>query len=380
MTPLLILLAIHYFPILDKFGSIFLSYAVGCVVGVAGLLPSGSSDVLTGVANAAIPVAIPLMLLSSDIKSWRHLAPAFVKSTLCALLGGAMAIALAFGVFADGSKDVFAQAGGMLAGLYSGGNANLASVMYALNVDDSVFLQISAYSIAASAIYIVFIIAVSKYIVHLVLPAFKGERSGGADGSYEGHDKELFYGLFRKDNISHLAAALGVALLIVAVGFGLTQLVSLLESVGVPVNFQAVFILSISVLSILASLNSRIRGIHRSFEAGSYLILVFGLAIASRVNSGMADNINYNLLWFTFLATFCTFAFHVLLSFVLRIDGDTTLATSISLICSPPFVPVVAGVVKNKAIVGPGIAVGLIGYAIGTYYGLLVSMLLFEFC
>ena len=67
---------------------------------------------------------------------------------------------------------------------------------------------------------------------------------------------------------------------------------------------------------------------------------------------------------------------HVLLNAMFRIDTDTTLATSISLICSPPFVPVVAGAVRNKAIIGPGIAVGLFGYAVGTYVGFVLAKLL----
>ena len=37
---------------------------------------------------------------------------------------------------------------------------------------------------------------------------------------------------------------------------------------------------------------------------------------------------------------------------------------------------VVAGAVKNKAIIGPGIAVGLFGYAVGTYVGFLLAQLL----
>ncbi len=48
------------------------------------------------------------------------------------------------------------------------------------------------------------------------------------------------------------------------------------------------------------------------------------------------------------------------------VDTDTTLTTSISLICSPPFAPVMGSALGNKAVIGPGIAVGLFGYAIGT--------------
>ena len=64
----------------------------------------------------------------------------------------------------------------------------------------------------------------------------------------------------------------------------------------------------------------------------------------------------------------------------MRVDTDTTLVSSISLICSPPFVPVMAGALNNRAVIGPGIAVGLIGYAVGTYLGYAVALALASAC
>lgn len=114
----------------------------------------------------------------------------------------------------------------------------------------------------------------------------------------------------------------------------------------------------------------------RTFEAGTYLILVFSIAVASQVNTGTLGNIDPRIFLFISIATLGSLLMHVLLSALFRIDTDTTLASSISLICSPPFVPVVAGAVKNKAIIGPGIAVGLFGYAVGTYVGFFLARLL----
>ena len=59
-----------------------------------------------------------------------------------------------------------------------------------------------------------------------------------------------------------------------------------------------------------------------------------------------------------------------------KIDGDLTLAASISLINSPPFVPMVAAVLKNRSVILPGIAIGLLGYVVGNYLGIGIFMLL----
>jgi uncharacterized membrane protein len=37
------------------------------------------------------------------------------------------------------------------------------------------------------------------------------------------------------------------------------------------------------------------------------------------------------------------------------------------------------GVLHNKAVIGPGIAVGLFGYAIGTYFGFGLAKMLLSF-
>ena len=61
---------------------------------------------------------------------------------------------------------------------------------------------------------------------------------------------------------------------------------------------------------------------------------------------------------------------------LLKIDGDLTLTASISLINSPPFVPMVAAVLNNKSVILPGISIGLLGYAVGNYLGIGLFMLL----
>ena len=64
---------------------------------------------------------------------------------------------------------------------------------------------------------------------------------------------------------------------------------------------------------------------------------------------------------------------HIILSKIFKIDSDTTIICSVALICSPPFVPVVASALKNRQIIVSGLSIGIIGYAIGNYIGVLVA-------
>ena len=371
-TPLLILWLTYRFPFLNKVGTIIIAYVIGCVLGLTGLIPDTPEvhKVQTDIATYTIPFAIPLLLFSADIRSWTRLAPAFIKSTLLGIAGCCLAITVGFLICAGGEKETVASIGGMLTGLYTGGNANLASIKVALGVDDTTYIITSAYSTLLSAVYLFFVILFGKRTLRLLLPDFPHDKIH-VDGSVtiKNHDHELFYGLFRRNNLRNLAQSLLLTILIIAGGAGIALLCP-------KKMFQTIFILSISTLAIVASTFKRVRQIDRTFEAGTYLILVFSIAVASQVTTGTLGNIDPRIFLFISIATLGSLLMHVLLSALFRIDTDTTLASSISLICSPPFVPVVAGAVKNKAIIGPGIAVGLFGYAVGTYVGFLLARLL----
>ncbi len=371
-TPLLILWLTYHFPILNKVGTIIIAYVIGCLLGLTGLIPDTPEvhKVQTDIATYTIPFAIPLLLFSSDLKSWLKLAPSFIKSTLLGIAGCCIAIVIGFLVCAGDDRETFASIGGMLTGLYTGGNANLASIKVALGVDDTTYIITSAYSTLLSAVYLFFVIIFGKRVLRLLLPDFPKDKVATKDTvEMKNHDHELFYGLFRKDNLRNLAQALVLTIIIIAVGAGIALLCP-------KRMFQTIFILAISTLAIIASTFKRVRQMPRTFEAGTYLILVFSIAVASQVTTGTLGNINPGVFLFITIATLGSLLMHMLLSALFRIDTDTTLASSISLICSPPFVPVVAGAVKNKAIIGPGIAVGLFGYAVGTYVGFLLAQLL----
>jgi len=373
--PLVILWLTYKYPVLNKVGTIIIAYILGCSLGLVGLIPDNEEThaLQTAVASGAIPFAIPLLLFSADIKSWTKLAPPFIKSTIGGLLGCALSVVIGFLLFGRNNAELYSSIGGMLTGLYTGGNANLASLKIALNVDDTIYILVSAYSTVASAIYLFFVVIAGKKTLKTILPDFANSHNhDDYKITIENHENELFLGLFRRDNLPNIGWALLLTVIIIAIGAGIALLF--------PRDmFQSVFILSISLLSVLASTHKRVRAIKRTFELGTFFILIFSVAVASQVSFKVLSNVDTNIFLFTTFVTICTLVFHVLINAILRVDTDTTLTTSISLICSPPFAPVMGGVLHNKAVIGPGIAVGLFGYAVGTYFGFAIAKLIMLF-
>jgi uncharacterized membrane protein len=83
-----------------------------------------------------------------------------------------------------------------------------------------------------------------------------------------------------------------------------------------------------------------------------------------------------NLFVYVIIAVFGSMLIHVILSYLFKIDTDSTIITITALSTSPPFVPVVAGALKNKTIIVMGITIGVIGYAIGNYLGVFIAYFL----
>jgi uncharacterized membrane protein len=67
---------------------------------------------------------------------------------------------------------------------------------------------------------------------------------------------------------------------------------------------------------------------------------------------------------------------HFILAAIFRIDRDTVIITSTAAIYGPAFIGPVANAIKNRDIIGLGITIGLLGYAIGTYLGMGMAFLL----
>jgi uncharacterized membrane protein len=134
--------------------------------------------------------------------------------------------------------------------------------------------------------------------------------------------------------------------------------------------------LLITTLGILASLIPSVNRTEKTFELGMYFILIFSLVVASMADLQKFIAASPSILLYVSLAVFGSLLVQVILSKIFKVDADTLMITSTAFICSPPFVPVVAGALKNKEIIVSGLTVGIIGYAVGNYLGVMVALVL----
>ncbi|MFW5781577.1 MAG: DUF819 domain-containing protein [Bacteroidota bacterium] len=366
-SPMLILFLCHRFPFVNKLGSVVVAYIIGLILGNIGILPEGSEKIQDILTMIVIPLAIPLLLFSSDIKTWLRVAGKTMLSMVISLLAVIMVVVAGYFIFRGDIQDLW-KISGMLIGVYSGGTPNLAALKLMLDVDANTYIITHTYDMVLGVVYLFFLITAGQRFFGMFLPPFKRNTNDmGSKKDFDGVDP--FEGILKKKVYLPLLKALGLSVLIFAVAGGLSLLV--------PENSRmVVVVLFITTAGIAFSLVPSINKIEKSFELGMYFILVFSIVVASMADITKFKGLAPNLFYYVTMAVFGTLILHVAISRLFRIDTDTVIITSTALICSPPFVPVVAGALRNKEVIVSGLTVGIIGYAIGNYIGYFLANIL----
>ncbi|MBR4637386.1 MAG: DUF819 family protein [Bacteroidales bacterium] len=370
--PLLVMLAAKRWPVIEKISPMVILYVIGLTVGNVGIVGEGARKLCTDVSNVAVLLSIPLMLLGCDFRAWS--AKAALKAFLVGL-GSILAVTLGgFFLFHGQAVDAglshadFARVSAAMTGIYTGGIPNFAPVAKAVNLPENLFLLVSGYDLVVTSLYLLFIVFLGGRLVRWLFPASTTTTTPeeGADlPSVETVSAKPFW-----RRLANRAAGIGVAAVIVAVSYAL--------SLVIPIdNNTAVIVLLLTTFSIALSFWRPLKRVENTFDTGLYFVYVFCLAVATMVSVRDLEFSRYLfILWYIAFAVFGSLALQLLFAKLLKLDGDLTLAASISLINSPPFVPMVAAVLKNNAVILPGIAIGLLGYAVGNYLGIGIFMLL----
>ncbi len=374
----------------QKVGTVVMAYALGILMALTGMVaftPDSMEEmafnqVQNMLMNITVPLAIPLMLFNCDFKLWTKALP----KTIWSLVGGIVAIVVAVvsGYFLFQSRHIpeFDKVSAMMTGIYTGGTMNFNALGAALGVDKSVMAIVLAFEMVLTMPYILFILGGGYRLFRRLLP-FCDETSNeirhNKNKSIEApvSDVEDYGHMFRKDNWYLTLAGLGLSILFLAVGAGLSILLWKLgviapnpENPDKPVLNELVIILTITTLGLAASFFKKVRELPKTFELGMFFILVFSIIVASLFDyhsiQGSTFGIGAFVLWIILVGGLI----HLLLCRLFKVSGDLFTVSQIALLCSPPFVPPVVGAMGNKKVLISGLVIGLIGYAVGTYLGI----------
>lgn len=375
--PAVLIFIAQRWPIFDKIGVVVLAFATG--IGFSSLnLPKLMSgvDVLglqTQLTEVAIALAIPMLAFSMDIKSAFHLAGPTIKAMLLALLS-VVIMTTGLSLVFDGQIDHLWQVAGLSVGAYTGGGPNMAAISAAIDGDQSIFVTMTSYDILLSALYLLFVMSVAKPVFGMFLRPFQEvEKNSAHESLPPGHFDHLsdesargFLPLVKKENFLRVIEVLAFAVLALVIGLAVAKLFP--ESMS-----SAVTIVAITTAGLSLSFLPRVKRLKQSFHCGMYLVLVFCFTMGSMTDLGILSDLNISLFLFIALLLAGALILHACLCKLFKVDTDTFLISSSAAIMSVPFIPVVAGALKNKALIVPGFAAAILGYILGNYLGIMIA-------
>lgn len=371
LTPALVLWLCRRFPLLGKVGPIMVLYAIGMIIGNLPVLPAEIKLLQDMIPNIMVPLAIPMMLFGCTF-SRKELR---LQVKLCASGFLSVCIAVVVGYLLFGRNvEQGAQLGGIMSGMYTGGMVNAAALQAIFRVDSENYILLSSYDIIISFLYLVFLISVGIPMFRRLYGEHKKEISQSdqeeINRQIEKTKENPYRKLLSREGMRQLGKTLLLTIGIVAVSGG----VALLLPEG---WFMVVFILLITTLGVVASFFPAVRKLDTSYDAGMYLIYIFSITIASMADfSNLQMEGGVNLLIFLTIAIFGSLLIHALFCRLMRIDADSMMVSSVSFINSPPFVPMTSAAMRNKNALVTGLAAGIVGYALGNHFGVLMAQLL----
>lgn len=376
VAPAIVLVLCRKVRWIGKLGPILTLYLLGVIVGnvciIPGVeLPETSHVIQHTLSSITVPFAIPLMLLGCTFD--RKEAGGHIVALFTGLTAVIVAIVTGFFIFGPAinssnmSIDGAAKIGGLLTGAYTGGTINMAALKTMLGVTDSTYLLLNGYDMIIGFLYLVFLVSVGIKLFRRIL-SDKCIHNDIVEDKKE--DDNPYRGLGTRKGLWVLVMLSLYSLVVIGISYCVTLLFP-----NVPM--MTIFILSLTTFSIAASFIQKLKVLPYSNEIGMYSIYIFSISVASMADIRTLDIAGgIGALGYLAFVVFASLAVQALLSKLFHVDADITVITSVAFLCSPPFVPMISAAMHNKKVLAAGLAIGVVGYAVGTYLGFGIYKLL----
>ena len=365
MTPALLLYFKRRLKFIEKIGVVIFCYLFGIIWGNLQNKNDSYHLVAHQLMEVSIALSIPLLLFSSKIMDFFKSAKIYILAFSISVFTVITSVFILFFQFQRFIPDL-AQIAGMVTGVYIGGTPNLNAVGIALNVSEDLLLLANSTDMLSGGAFFFILMSIViplglKFLSHQKKTIF--EFNLLEDAEEEKIPMESI-AIIKTGFIGFLLAILLLAVVIFLSHFFFNQL-----------NFLF-FICAISILAIICSLMPKIQNLSGSTKLGYYFIYVFSFSVGSLARlDQIFHQIGYTLFFF-FLTMISSLFLQLLLGYFLKIPFQVSIISSVASIYGPAFIPAVAQHLKMRHLTMPGITLGLMGYAIATFLGLLVTKIL----
>jgi len=354
----------------ETVGASLLVIAFGALLSNLEVVPL-SSAVYGIVTGPVTSLAIAWLLLSVDLTALRTAGPrmlgAFTLAAAATAVGALTASWLLGGVLGE----VTWKLAGVMTGTYSGGSLNFVSVGRALELPDSLFTAATASDNVMTALWMGVTLAAPLWWARFYPPAPPAPTHSRAAGDGKGAEDESEEGRVTASLLAPVPLRLLDLALLGTLGLALLWLAETVAAwtPSVPsVIWLTTLALAVGQIPVVQRLDG---ALHLGTLALNLFFVVIG--IGSRVSEILT--VGLEVFWYTALVV----VVHGLLIYgvgkLLRFDV-LTLSIASQAAVGGPSTALAVGVARGREDLAlPGVMVGLLGYAVGTYLGLGVAAL-----
>lgn len=339
-------------------GSALIGILIGMLLSNLGVIPGNSPtyDVLMG---PGISVGIALILLSVDLKSIAKAGPKMLVAFFIGALGTATG-ALVAGLTLSGlvGPETWKLAG-QYTGTYTGGGVNFAALGQAFDTSGTMFTAATAADVIMTAVWMA-----TCLVVPILLGRKVQENAHAASGSDERSEtlERQLHSTLRAVPLTDIAA-------VVTLAVGAVWLSTLL---GEAVPFLPDVLWLTTIVLLLAQLPA-VQKLSGTALWGNYLLLLFLASNGARSVVSLIFEVGPAVFYFAV----ATVAIHGAIIFgvgrLAKLDLATLTVASQANVGGAASAMAIAGARGYSAQLLPGVAVGLLGYAVGNYLGFAVA-------
>lgn len=372
LAPAVVLWACRKVKVLDKLGPVLTLYIVGVIVANIGVFPSEADAHASflafqeSISEVLVPLALPMMLFGCNFKRF-----SFGQSLGALIIGVLAVVVIVFASYVSFSEKLGSESammGASLIGQYTGGAANLAAVKQMVGLSTENFVMLSTCNLIVSFFYLMFLMGGGVKLARRIV----GGNMAKNQVVELVEDENPYRDFAKKSSLVQLLKILVASVVVM----GISVVVGTIAGGEGGISMVAL-ILTITTLSLLLTFWKEVRGWDKSYDAGMYLIYIFCLVMATMADLSTIDwQQSLYVLIFQAVIVFGSLFITIFGARIFRIEADTAVITSNTLINSPVCVPMIAATMKNRDVIVTGITNGLAGYALGNYLGYIMFQLL----
>jgi uncharacterized membrane protein len=342
------------------------------LLSMSGFIPVASNpeikvDVYTMVFSYFIPVAIPLMLFSSNlvkiITESGRLLLAFIIGAIGIVLGCFLAFHLID--LGEGSGNT----AGVIAATLIGGSVNFVATAEILNFSTNpLFTATVAIDNFAANIYVLLLFLVPT--IGILSRFFKQSKNDSTE------DESIEQKSETKSTITleRIAVSATIAVLVAGAGTVLAPWFQQIIHTQLNLSILLITIFAVVVANIFPKSLKKLE--QTAFTLGLWMMYIFLAVIGAASNLQDMLHVGLPVLGFYLIIMFFHFFFLLFLAKLFKLDVYEVIVSSAANIMVPSVAAPMAASLGQKKMVTPAILVGILGYVIGTFIGVTIALYL----